>query len=237
MSRLRPASNLARSWSGYLLYVLAVGAVATVSAAASARMTKTITAVAAQNGDNTPRLLSRVERHLLERTREAVRLPSPPPAEVVAMVRPAMHPADMASAMDRIESADVPVAAPGAARVAANRHVEVASCELAVCGNARLKGSEVHGSQVKGWRKSAKSKSPAVRTAALKLKQAAAKRRFAAASTPIAGKSLAGKLGLLPKSASANGKPEAPKFVAPADNLRLARTPGDIIRISLLGSS
>ncbi len=232
MTRSMLQSFSTRSWSVYLLYVLAVGGVATVCAEASARMTNKFTAANARKAAQSPRQLSRVERHLLERAREAVRLPPPPPEEVVALVRPAMHPADMASALDRIEAVDA-AADPSQT---SSRHLELAACDSAVCGKP----------QVRGWRKTNTAMQPAAGPRQAKLKADGANRKMLVAgkTAPLKGQSaklpavklasakpLPAKMSLLPKLVAADAED-----TSPSDTLRLSRTPGDIIRISLLGS-
>lgn len=98
-------SSLASDLGHYALYVCAMGTVGVAAVQGSYVLSENVWHAAAQSFTEPPRAPSRVEKYLLARANESVRAEPGPYRPVVALVKPAIHPAVLAAAMDRTELA------------------------------------------------------------------------------------------------------------------------------------
>ncbi|MEQ1651991.1 MAG: hypothetical protein ABL897_05855 [Hyphomicrobium sp.] len=205
---------LARWWGVYFLYFFVIGVLSIASLQLGSWLTKNVVASATAPERLGPRALSRVELHAGQQIPPQLNAVHSPARPVVALVRPDIHPMALAAGMDRSEGAQIQPVAAGEATIVALTPpiITVASCDVAVCDPTR----------VKGWKK------------ALAAKRAGAPKAATLRKTP--GKTLVAssiKPSFLQSQLAAA---KIPPLLA-RKVIRLADSPGDIIRRSLSGTS
>lgn len=218
MSRWRNHSTLMRSWGSYFLYFFVMGLLSVASAHMGSKLTKNVVAAAVQSNIETsspgrPRALSRVEQNAGLLVATDLNATHSPARTAMAMVKPDIHPAELAAAIDRSEAPQLKASAATFA---------VAACGLPACNPVR----------VKGWRKTltVNSATQSARVASLAgPRKLLHKRRIVRLAPSKAAAQVAAAIKLSPAL-----KPTLTDYV---EAVRLADTPGDIIRLSLSNRS
>lgn len=105
MSRVAGLPKFAHGWGHYCLYVSAMCTLGYGAAALGSRVTQSVVVAASERSDAEPRPLSRVERHFAIKMAAARKTRPVTDISVVALTQPEMHPGELAAAMDRTESA------------------------------------------------------------------------------------------------------------------------------------
>lgn len=247
MSRLAELKFLTRWWGVYFLYFVVMGSLGVASAHLGSTLSKTVAANGLDGDVETPRALSRVERHASLKVPPQLDAVHSPARPVAAMIRPDIHPAALAASMDRAEEADAQAALASTASEPATRMIRVAACALPACDATR----------VKGWKKSIAAKRHGTAGRVVVLVKTTGSKVFVAKTpgskssvTKIAAADAAGVRAAAQKAGSkdvaSNGKRPLVRAVVltskaghvPAGGpIRLADTPGDIVRRSLSGAS
>lgn len=214
MSRMGQITFLARWWGVYFLYFFVMGVLSIASLHLGSLLTKNVIASATTPEPLGPRALSRVELHAGQQIPPHLNAVHSPARPVVALVRPDIDPMALAAGMDRSERAQPQPVADGETTIVALTPpiLTVATCDVAICDPTR----------VKGWKK------------ALAAKRAGEAKSVALRKTP--GKTVIAsstKPGFLK---SQLGNPKIPPLSS-RKVIRLADSPGDIIRRSLSGTS
>jgi hypothetical protein len=238
MTRSKPLLFMARWWSIYTLYICVVSAAGFSALQFGAQLTRKFAVATSQSADNNPRPLSRVERQLNDRARWAARTAALRTEEmVVAIAAPDIHPVELAAALDRAEQPDLNA---DAVRLAAS------DCTAGSCT----------GVAVQGWSAVATAKG-AAKVNARKQRSASKQGLLANARSPAQNAQLtafsvqnsksnsspkqvfSGKMALQPSQltvAALDLEAGSSTFKGATTSNR-TRTPGEIIRISLLGSN
>lgn len=105
MSRVAGLSNYAQGWGHYCLYFFAMCALGFSAAALGSHVTQSMVAAASARTDWAPRALSRVEKHLAIKMAAARKTRPITDVSVIALTKTDMPAAELAIAMDRTELA------------------------------------------------------------------------------------------------------------------------------------
>jgi hypothetical protein len=221
MSRWRNVSAFVHWWGAYFLYFFVMSAIGVAAVHMGTRLTKKVAASASKSSTQTsadarPRALSRVEQNAGLKVVVDFNATHSPGRTVVALVRPDIHPADLAAAIDRSELPQLK-SAPGL--------IAVATCDLPACNSAR----------VKGWRKALDAKHPSKNKALRLASHGGARNASNTRKLELASNKSVSPLAVV---AAKKLPPQAkPSLFENSQGVRFADTPGDIIRLSLLNRS
>ena len=105
MLRVLGKSSLAIGWRQCALYVVAMSTISVAAMCAGYVVSESIWKAAVDNASDQPRALSRVEKYFAAKANAEMRAEPGPYRPVVALVRPDIHPAALAAALDRTELA------------------------------------------------------------------------------------------------------------------------------------
>lgn len=105
MSRVVGLSHSAQGLGPYVLYVFAMGALGVSATHVASHLTHSIVVTASARNDSVKRAPSRVEKYFAMRAAAVRRIRPTSDIRVAALVRPEIHPAVLAAAMDRTEMA------------------------------------------------------------------------------------------------------------------------------------
>lgn len=105
MLRVLGKSSLAIGWRQCALYVVAMSTLSVAAMCAGYVVSESIWKAAVDNASDQPRALSRVEKYFAAKANAEMRAEPGPYRPVVALVRPDIHPAALAAALDRTELA------------------------------------------------------------------------------------------------------------------------------------
>ena len=105
MLRVLGMTTLANGWRQCALYVGAMSTLSLSAMAAGYGLSESIWKATVENSSDQPRALSRVEKYFAAKAKAAARKEPGPYRPVVALVRPDIHPAALAAALDRTELA------------------------------------------------------------------------------------------------------------------------------------
>lgn len=105
MLRVPGTSSLAIGWRQCALYVAAMATLSVSAMLAGYVLSESIWKAAVASASDQPRAMSRVEKYFAAKANAALRAEPGPYRPVVALVRPDIHPAALAAALDRTELA------------------------------------------------------------------------------------------------------------------------------------
>lgn len=212
MSRLNRCSCFMRWWSAYFFYFFAIGAAGVACAHVSGTLTRKFASSIVKASEDGPRALSRVELRAIAQAESLskIAVPKISVAEPASpRLRAVVHPARLAAALDRAESAPARVAV-----VIPTPPPAVTSCDNAKCTEIELsRSNEAH---------------KKLRVAAEKFRRKAAHMAIAAAPSKVRANRT---------KAIVMANPFDFEAAANSNRVRLAETPGEMILRSLSGTS
>lgn len=229
MLQFTPQYLMFRQWGVYLAYGVTVASIGGAAFVGARTLTNAYVDMAVRSAADNPRPLSRVERHLKVAARSVAFKPSENDNDVVALVLPDINPAQLAAAIDSAERPEIAGLEDFASRTVVLGWTKDESHK----GREKLRTPKAkHAAVARLSRKAGKSQAPSVTDTSM----SAAANELNVAPWP-------GKMALLPKAALAKTTPNAQPSVKLSlqDTMSLpvrrrGATPGEIIRISLLGA-
>jgi hypothetical protein len=210
MLRLSVPAKFVQSCGVHIVYFCAMGALVVACTMLGSKVSRKIAVLATGEIPTAPRVMSRVEQQAGIRNVASIDVAPSPVRPAMPLAVPDIHPAELAAAMDRVETAKAAVS-----ESASDTVITVAVCDVATC----------QAPQVKGWAKTQKAKAPAalgkgVRAAAAN--RGPVRKKLAAAAR---------------KGGPSAGQPTFATIFGTTRRIRLAETPAEIIRRNLLGTS